>query len=110
MPSGPVEKTPDDRENLGRLSDRLRAMSDAALVRSRAELGGRSVAAAVHDLCAWAAQRQGIATPVPVLNPLASGDQLWVIGREFLDWAEHTPDAAGETRWRDEIALLRQAV
>ena len=95
---------------LARLSDRLRSMAEPALTRPREALGERSVSTAVHDLCSWAAAAQGFETPVPVLNPLASGDQLTVIGREFLAWASTQPDVDALEDWRTEVGLLRSTV
>ena len=84
-------------------------MSDSSLVRSREGLDGRSVAAAVHDLCSWAVHQQGMTAPVPVLHPLASGDQLAVIGGEFLDWVELAGDPSALSQWRGRVDLIRQA-
>jgi hypothetical protein len=104
-----VEDLAQDREQLGRLCDRLRAMSDVALTRARDELIAESLAGAVHSLCVWAAAAQGVDAPVPRLHPLASGDQLSVIGREFLEWAEAAPDPEAIDRWRQQMARLRAA-
>ena len=93
---------------LSRLCDRLRAMSETALTRGREELEGESVAAAVHRVCVWAAEQQGIAAPVPVLRPLASADQLTVIGREFLDWAGAASASEALPAWRAEVDRIRR--
>lgn len=72
---------------------------------------GLSIADAVHELCRWAVAEQGSAYPVPRLHPLASGDQLAVIGAGLLDWAAVAPseqaDAALEA-WRSQLAALRR--
>jgi hypothetical protein len=105
-----VEDLTHDRARLGRLCDRLRAMTEVALTRRRDQLGHGSVAIAVHDLCVWAARSQGIDDRVPVLHPLATGDQLCVIGREFLDSVGASGDQAALERWRDEVELLGHTV
>ena len=99
-----------DLEILGRVSDRLRGSSEGSLTRAREELDRASIAVAVHQICAWAADRQGAPASVPVLHPLASGDQLAVVGREFLVWIEATSDADALERWRSDIGRLRSAV
>ncbi len=107
-----------DSLRLSRLCDRLRSMSEAALSRSRDELGGESVAVSVHRICVWAVTQQGIAAPVPVLHPLASADQLTVIGREFLEWVASDAAAsdAGASHvgalntWRTEVDRIRRSV
>ena len=116
--SGAVDELGEDRQRLTRLGDRLRSMSDTALSRSRNELGGESVALAVHRLCVWAAAQQGITAPVPLLHPLATADQLTVIGRDFLEWV--TSKAAGTDAaqssaealdtWRTELDRIRRSV
>ncbi|HEX5017862.1 MAG TPA: hypothetical protein VFX15_09800 [Actinomycetes bacterium] len=98
-----------DRERLGRLCDRLRSMAEPALTRPREQLEGQSVATAVHELCTWAAAAMGVAGPVPVLHPFATGDQLTVIGREFLDWCAASDDEAVLRNWRAWIDRLRAA-
>jgi hypothetical protein len=45
-----------------------------------------------------------------VLHPLASADQLTVIGREFLDWVEAASAAGALTAWRTQIDGIRRAV
>ena len=84
-------------------------MSEGALTRPRAELGGASVAQGVHALCAWAAAASGESAQVPVLHPLATGDQLTVIGREFLMWAEAASAEveAALGHWRAELDRIR---
>jgi hypothetical protein len=85
-------------------------MSEAALTRRRDGLGGESVGEAVHRLCVWAVTRQGLDAPVPLLHPLASGDQLAVIGRELLDWVEATSSTDALAAWRIELDRVRRAV
>ncbi len=103
-----------DSLRLSRLCDRLRSMSEAALSRSRDELGGESVAVSVHRICVWAVTQQGIAAPVPVLHPLASADQLTVIGREFLEWVAASGAGASHVgalnTWRTEVDRIRRSV
>jgi hypothetical protein len=84
-------------------------MSDVALTRTRDELDGESLAVAVHGLCVWAASAQGIEAFVPPLHPLASADQLTVIGREFLDWVEAASDPVAIHQWREGVGRLRAA-
>jgi hypothetical protein len=105
-----VTSPTDDRVALERLSDRLRTVSDTALTRPRADLDGQSVGDAVHALCAWAAGTQGIVQPVPRLHPLASGDLLQVVGRDFLDWAGSDPTARSLDHWRLQVRRIRDAV
>ena len=105
-----MESLTGDRDRCRRLVERLRGMSEASLTRSRDGLTGRSVATAVHDLCVWAAGREGVPSPVPLLHPLASGDQLWVIGSEFLEWIELSADQQALSTWRDELDQIRRAV
>ena len=94
---------------LSRVADRLRSMSETALGRPRGELGGESLAEAVHRVCAWAAAQQGVDAPVPVLHPLASADQLAVVGREFLDWVGAASTSEALAGWRAEIDRIRRA-
>lgn len=95
----------DDREVLGRVVDRLRSLSEARLVRRDDSLPSGSIAAECHDLAVWAASVGGAAQTVPLLHPLASGDQLAVIGRELLDVAEEQPGPL--TEWRARIRRIR---
>jgi hypothetical protein len=85
-------------------------MSDTALTRPRDDLSGRSATGAVHALCAWAATEMGVHEPLPVLHPLATGDQLEVVGREFLDWAESGRGEPDVERWRAELDRVRRVV
>lgn len=94
-----------DREVLGRVVDRLRSLSEARLARPDASLPAGSIAAECHDLAAWAAAAGGETAKVPLLHPLASGDQLAVIGRELLDDAEE--DTGALTEWRTRVRRLR---
>ncbi|MFL6071404.1 MAG: hypothetical protein ACJ72Y_08990 [Actinomycetes bacterium] len=114
-----MDELGEDRQRLVRLGDRLRSMTEAALTRNRNELGGESVASSVHRVCVWAAAQQGIPAPVPVLHPLASADQLTVIGRDFLAWVEsNEASASGEAQsaagalgtWRTELDRIRRSV
>ncbi len=84
-------------------------MTEPALTRPREELNGQSVATAAHELCRWAASAMGVDAPVPVLHPFATGDQLTVIGREFLDWCTASDDEAALGGWRTSIDRLRAA-
>jgi hypothetical protein len=94
-----------DREVLDRVVDRLRSMADTRLTRPDDALSAGSIAAECHALAAWAAAASGTPDPVPRLHPLASGDQLAVVGREFLVRA-----ARGEAPlepWRERMRRLR---
>jgi hypothetical protein len=64
----------------------------------------------VHRLCVWAVTQQGLDAPVPLLHPLASGDQLAVIGRELLDWVEAASSTDALAAWRIELDRVRRAV
>lgn len=101
----------DDRAALARLCDRLRSAPEPRLVRGDDRLSGRSAADAVHEAAAWAASAQGVSHQVPRLHPLASADQLSVVGSDFLDWVG---SAAGReaalTEWRGLIGRLRAVV
>lgn len=103
-----------DRQRLARVCERLRGASESSLVRPRDSLGGASAAAFVHELSTVAAQAMKAPTSVPLLHPLASADQLAVLGRELLDavagGAEPGALEAGLEQWRQGIELLRQAV
>ncbi len=99
-----------DLEILDRVSERLRSLSEGALTRAREGLDGTSIAVAVHQICARAAARQSAPASVPVLHPLASGDQLAVVGREFLAWIVASSDADALERWRSDIGRLRAVV
>jgi hypothetical protein len=86
-------------------------MSEAQLTRPERALGGASVADTVLGLAAWSAAAQGLVHPVPRLHPLASGDQLAVLGGDYLDWVAGEPGretSLGE--WRRRIDQLRAAV
>lgn len=101
----------DDRAALARLCDRLRSIPEARLVRADDRLAGRSAAAAVHEAAAWAASAQGISHQVPRLHPLASADQLSVVGSDFLDWVgSDEGGGAALTEWRGLIGRLRAVV
>ena len=77
---------------LARLVDRLRSAPESRLTRADDRLAGASVAEACHDLASWCARvtpatsrsPTGSLPPVPTLHPLASGDQLLVLGRDLL--------------------------
>ncbi len=100
-----------DRKVLDRLCDRLRSAPETRLVRADDRLSGGSVADAVHEAAAWAASAQGIRHQVPRLHPLASADQLSVVGGDFLDWvaADDGREAALQ-QWRVLIERLRLVV
>lgn len=101
----------DELKALERLCDRLRSAPESGLVRAQDRLAGRSVADTVHLTAVWAASAQGIDHHVPRLHPLASADQLAVVGGEFLSWAaaEHGRETAVQ-EWRSQIASLRSAL
>jgi hypothetical protein len=100
-----------DHDALNRVCDRLRSATEARLTRPDQGLGGASVAEVVHDAAVWAVERQGLPHAVPRLHPLASGDQLAVIGRDFLVWASGGPERHGDlAQWRARIDQLRAAV
>lgn len=86
-------------------------MSESVLTRPHQELNGLGISSAVRELCAWAAAAQAVEAPVPALHPLASGDQLAVIGRDFLAWVEASTDNGHQTgaldEWRAGIGRLR---
>jgi hypothetical protein len=103
----------EDRKALNRLCDRLRSAPETRLVRVEDRLSGASVADAVHGAAAWAASAQGISDQVPRLHPLASGDQLRVVGSDLLDWVAGTPTDGTEdvlAEWRALIERLRVVV
>lgn len=80
-------------------------------MRADERLSGGSVADAVYAAAVWAAAVQGIGQPVPQLHPLASADQLSVVGGDFLDWIASADglEAALE-EWRRLVERLRVAV
>lgn len=81
------------------------------MVRADDRLDGSSVADAVHEAAAWAASKQGVGHPVPRLHPLASADQLRVVGGDFLVWAGAADDRVGELEgWRLRIERLRVVI
>ncbi|MCZ3387561.1 MAG: hypothetical protein LH645_00180 [Actinomycetia bacterium] len=101
----------DDQKTLDRLCGRLRSAPEARLVRTDERLSGDSVADAVHEAAVWAAAAQGIDQQVPRLHPLASADQLSVVGGDFLDWvASADGRAAALQEWRGLVERLRVAV
>ncbi len=78
---------------LVRLVDRLRSAPESRLTRADERLGGASIAEACYNLASWCARAtpgtashspHGQLPAVPKLNPLASGDQLLVLGRDLL--------------------------
>lgn len=99
-----------DQAALTRLCERLRTASEPTLLRSRDGLGGAPIADAVYTLSQWAADAMGAPGPVPRLHLLASGDQLAVVGREFLDWAAANQDIAVIEEWRSRVQPLRDLV
>ena len=80
-------------------------------MRADERLSGGSVADAVHRAAVWAAAAQGIDRQVPRLHPLASADQLSVVGGDFLDWVADAdgPEVVLE-EWRTRIERLRVVV
>jgi hypothetical protein len=81
------------------------------LVRADERLSGGSVADTVYQAAVWAAAAQGVDRQVPRLHPLASADQLGVVGGDFLDWvasAEGREAVLGE--WRALIGRIRMVV
>jgi hypothetical protein len=94
-----------DREVLNRVVDRLRSMTETRLTRADEALPAGSVAAECHALAAWAAATSGTPDPVPRLHPLASGDQLAVVGFDFLAWA--VEGQAPVEEWRERVHRLR---
>ncbi len=101
----------DDRKALSRLCDRLRSAPETRLVRAEGRLSGRTVADAVHEAAVWAASAQWIDQEVPRLHPLASGDQLSVVGGDFLHWVASAdgPEVVLQ-EWRTRIDRLRAVV
>ena len=101
----------DDWKALGRLCDRLRSTPETRLVRADDRLSGGSLSDAVHQAAVWAAATQGIDQPVPRLHPLASADQLSVLGGDFLRWVASGDDhQASLHEWRTLIDRLRAVV
>jgi hypothetical protein len=81
------------------------------LVRADDRLSGGSLSGAVHRAAVWAAAAQGIDQPVPRLHPLASADQLSVVGGDFLHWVASGDDReAALQEWRDLIERIRAAI
>ena len=96
---------------LDRVCDRLRSASDTRLSRPDDRLPAGSVSAEVHALAEWAAAAQGVGDPVPRLHPLASADQLAVVGRDLLDWLDSDQgDPAVLEAWRCRVQQLRDVV
>ncbi len=84
---------------LQRTVDRLRSMSAAQISRESRDEATRSL---VGQLAAFS--RPG--TTVPVVAPTALGDQLAVIGREFIN--STTPD---QHEWAiEQLKALRQSL
>ena len=111
--SGTVGRVVDvsgDDAALTRLCERLRTASEPALTRGRDGLGGVSIVDAVYTLSQWAAEAMGAPASVPRLHPLASGDQLAVVGREFFDWVAAADDASVIEGWRARVKPLREVV
>ena len=80
-------------------------------MRAEGRLSGRSVADAVHEAAVWAASAQGIDQQVPRLHPLASADQLSVVGGDFLDWVAGADGSEVVLQeWRTRIERLRVVV
>jgi hypothetical protein len=110
-----VRDLTDDRDLLRRVCERLRSLPESRLIRVWPDSDGstESIATEVHRLCCWAASAQGLPYPVPQLHPLASGDQLAVIGTGLLDWASaDESEAAGSVleSWRARVLELRTRV
>ena len=99
-----------DQASLTRLCERLRTASEPSIVRPREALNGASIADAAYRLSQWAAGAMGVPEPVPRLHPLASGDQLAVVGRELLGWAEVNDEASVIEEWRRRVSPLREVV
>ena len=69
------------------------------------------MAGVVHETAGWAALRQGLSREVPHLHPLASGDQLAVIGRDFLELGDRESRTRGDlARWRERVERLRASI
>ena len=99
-----------DQAALTRLCERLRTASEPTLIRPREGLGGASIAEAAYTLSQWAADAMGAPASVPRLHPLACGDQLAVVGREFLGWAVDNDDPLVLEGWQGRVRQLRDAV
>ena len=99
-----------DQASLTRLCERLRTASEPSIVRPREALEGASIADAAYRLSQWAAAAMGVPEPMPRLHPLASGDQLAVVGRELLRWAEANDEASVIEEWRRRVSPLREVV
>jgi hypothetical protein len=101
----------EDRRVLERVCDRLRSASDTRLARPDDRLPAGSVAAEAHTIAVWAAAAQGAPHPVPRLHPLASADQLAVVGRDLLDWLDSGQgDPAVLGAWRERVQQLKAAI
>ena len=81
---GGVVDVSGDQAALTRLCERLRTASEPTLIRPREGLGGVSIAEAAYMLSQWAADAMGAPGARARLHPLASGDQLAVVGRDSL--------------------------
>ena len=114
---------------LSRLADRLRSAPESRLTRADDRLAGASIADASHELARWCATAAQLAISashgahpvvptVPRLQPLASGDQLLVLGRELLaalaeaamrpDGAAMRPDGGVDTLEAEFLEWIEQ--
>jgi hypothetical protein len=101
----------EDRRVLERVCDRLRSASDTRLARLDDRLPAGSVAAEAHALAVWAAAAQGIEHRVPRLHPLASADQLAVVGQDLLDWLDSGQGGPPVLNaWRERVQQLKAAI
>jgi len=102
-------------ESLLRLVDRLRSAPKARLTRIDERLGDRSLASASYEFVCWcasiseAARKEvgaGAERVPPVLHPLATGDQVLVVGRELVSVLSELPSEVAVELDR-RIKLLR---
>jgi hypothetical protein len=108
----PQPPTVDDfAATLDLVVDRLRTLGESRLLRHDAATG-LSLSEQVHRLVVgWAALIHGADAPVPPrLAPLASGDQLAVVGREVIEaWRSERLDAAAQLRVMEGLDSVRRA-
>lgn len=100
-------------DQLSRLVERLRSAPESKLTRADERLDGRSLADACFEFVCWCAA-ENVAKSVPVenrmphrLHPLASGDQVQVLGCELVAiWESLGSDSRRE--FSDRLTALAQ--
>lgn len=115
MTNEPRRGTPDLNDflrTLERVVDRLRTLGESRLTRTTGASGDSIAQATLGVVRAWAVLVHGEGGPVPpALAPLASGDQLAVLGTEVgAAWRSGALSVDVQRQLADQLDHLRRLV